>query len=338
MKSATRHGPAVRPITAAALACAACSPAGAATLVGPATYDANAVLEVSRGGFPYVYAAVSDSGYKSAGALHAGAAVDPVLWFSGPPSAAEATADDAHLRALARAQGAIFYAEPDAPLVYAEATATTTRFFSFTSDFAIDNLPVLLGGVLGANLTYAELPQQAYAELSYRFEWTDSAGSTLATLYAYQARVTWVGSSFVTTRSIGGSADAAAWDSAFVPTTLPGATVGSQQAWTVGLLDEIDTPWVALAGQTYGFRWTLHTEALMEGYSLAGQFTADFGQTADIGLGRSEAELAALGITEVLTTPVPEPARALLWLAGGALLLAARRSAGARRAMREVLW
>jgi hypothetical protein len=325
MKHTTRGRDAARLVAACALVGAAGAPVGAATIVGPATYDTQAVLEVSRGGFPYVYAAVTGSGYKSAGAVNAVAAVDPVVWFSGLPSAAEATADDAHLRALARAQGAIFYAEPDPPLVYAEATAQTTRFFSFSSDFAIDNLPVLLGGVLGAHLTYAELPQQAWAEVSYRFEWTDASGATLATLYAYQARVAWVGSAFVTTRSSGGSADAAAWASAFTPTTLPDSSVGSQQAWSVGLLDEIDTPWVALAGQTYGFRWTLHTEALMEGYSVAGQFTADFGQTADIGLGRSEAELAALGITEVLTTPVPEPAAVWMWLAGVAWLMGRRR-------------
>ncbi len=326
------HNPSIRIRCAAWLAVSTALPSVAATIPGPATFAAQADMDVLRGGFPVVDIATSDSGYKSGGATRARAAIDPVNWFSGPPTAAEAQADDFRLRALARSQGAIFNVEADVPRVQAMARATTTRFYSFTSDFAIVDLPVLLGGVLGSHLGYAELPQQAFSRVRYTFEWTDASGATLATLFDYQAQVGWTGSGFTTTRSTSGSADPTVWAASFTPTVLPDTSFGSQQAWIVGLLDMLDTPHVALAGGTYGFRWILETETLMRGYSMAGQFTADFARTADIGLGRSDAELAALGIAEVLTTPVPEPATALMWLAGLALLHAGHRGRARRQA------
>lgn len=301
---------------------AASAPATAAvTLVGPPTYATSVSLVVARGGTPPFAAGTTDHRHRSAGERTSTIGVAPLYWNGGPPSFAEAEANDFNLRATARSQGGLLSDLVNTPHVTAEAHGETTRFFHFDSDWAVTGIPLLLSGQLGGHFAYYELPVSNYARIQYSMTLTDAAGAALASVFSIGAEVRHLGSgSFGTLLSSSGGADAALWEAAFTPTTLPHSSPGTQQAWNIAYIDLVDSALVASAGGLYGFRWTLDAETLLEGNAIGGQFVADFGHTADIGLGRSEAELAALGITEVLTVPVPEPSAAWLALAGIAAL------------------
>jgi hypothetical protein len=182
-------------------------------------------------------------------------------------------------------------------------------------------------GLLGGSMLYLEIPAPSFASVVLKIEVTDAAGATLHTLLQTQATVQYqpaVAGAFTLNTSTSGWGSATTWANAFTPTLLPGVTFGPQRGFDIAYIDDLDTPVVAPAGSLRGVRWTLETTATVAGQSGQGWFVADLGNTVHIGLGRSEAELTALGITEVLLLPVPEPPLAALWL-GGALLLWARR-------------
>lgn len=299
------------------------------------TYNTHADLDVVRGNqIQRQGGAAVGSGYKGQGATGASAGAGPLGWAGSADSEATAGANDRQLRATAVAAGELFSLPPgQLPHVSALARAETMRFFHFNQDMVLENIPALLGGNLGGHIAYAEQVLHNFARLHYSLVWTDAQGQALATIFGVDATLSYLGGfNFDLLRRTSGLATQNAFEQGFSPTTLDGAgPFGPTQAWRIGYLEDIDTPLVAQANQLYGFRWVLEAEALIEGNALAGLFDSDFGFTADIGLGLSDAELAARGIVEVLALPagnvVAEPATAALVMLALVGLLGVRQTA-----------
>ncbi len=260
------------PSAFAAVACAALLAATpctqAATQVGPASFTASAALEVDRGAlYPAVYVGGSSSTWNGQGAAGASYQINAVPWFASQPSDADATATDTALHAYAVSTGAVFSNAVVAPHVYAYAKAQTTRMWAFGSDFTVDDVPLLFDGVLAANVTYAEVPKDLFSRVRYSFTVTDEQGHELALLARLEATSRYLpGSNQIQLlRSTGGYADPAVWAGSFTALAPPFGTSGPAQYWAIGHLEDLDTAFVARAGHTYGFRWTLEAETSIAG-------------------------------------------------------------------------
>jgi hypothetical protein len=302
------------------------------TQVGPATYSTAATLSIDPGQVftPVAFVAIN-SAHNGQGQSRSHSGIAPLTRPPVPPSLANAESTDTTLRARAHAGSVLFSAPPSNPGLVPHATATasasTFRLWHFSNDFLFDNIPLLLDGLIGGAMLYLEIPAPSFASLVLTIELTDAAGTALSTLLQTRATVQYqpgAAGSFTFNTSSSGWGSATTWANAFTPTPLPGVAFGPQRGYDIAYVDELDTPVVAPAGSLRGVRWTLETSATVAGESGQGWFVADLGNTVHIGLGRSEEELTALGITEVLTLPVPEPPWPALWL-GGALLLWAQR-------------
>lgn len=302
-----------------------------AQLVAPPTYEADVDLLVERGSFPkFAYALVS-SGYNGQGASGAGATAGPVPWFFSQPSQALAEATDTALRASSQSTGLVDFIPGGLPQVRAEARASTTRYFHFGSDWPM-TFDLALDGRLLADLSYAEIPGDIHVEVRYRLDWLSAAGALLAPVFEVRGRLQYQGGQFVLSKSAFATPlEAPAWDAAFIPLNLGTPGFGAKLGYDIAWLQELNTWYVANGGNTYGFRWTMETETLLSGTSVAAGLFASFDHTASAGLGLDAQQMQALGITELamVSPPVPELPTALLLLAG--LAAVGARARGGRQ-------
>lgn len=303
--------------------------------VGPPTFETSVLLDLQPGGRPPLVAIVVDTGWNGVGASGAsgGVAGGPVPQLPTPRAEAEST--DARLRADALASGITQFSAGATPTLHAHALARNTRYWQAgTVDWTLDFLPIL-DGRLDGRISYAELPGPMWARVDFRLDVVDLAGALVQPIFGVSARIDRVGGAneLRLSRSVSGAASPLAWEQAFTDVTPPGS-FESLLFQDLAYFENLIGAYTATASSVFGLRWTLETEALVQGTAVAAAMTADFGHTAQLAFQLSDGAPPAAALTEllVLPPPVPEPGSAALLLAGLGWMFQRRRSR-ARRAL-----
>lgn len=298
-----------------ALLCLATAAAAQVTPVGPPTFDVEASLDLEPGDRPPIRAYIASPAWKSSGRTGSsgGRTAGPFIGF--PPSEAQGESSDRELGVLAYTGGTVQFSPTTTPHLHAIATASNTRYWQTGAvDTPLDFTPIL-DGFLQGQMVFAELPFLVFAKVSFALDVVDLAGNPTQHLFRNTAHVDWNASAgrwtFTTTATTPGTAWA---DSFTTVNSVPLRTIRSDLVYAQFLEDA----YVATAGSLFGLRWTLQTEALIEGIAVQAAVTADFLHTAGLGFAVSPDAPAGAALTEVLVLApaVPEPASALLLALG----------------------